>query len=92
MADGGAEDIFLAYPMVGDFRIKRALALSQRVRRLILAVDSLEGAKALSDAAEAAASPWKSGWRWTPGPSAPASSGTTRWTWPKPWPPCQTCG
>lgn len=54
MADGGAEDIFLAYPMVGDFRIRRALALSQRVRRLILAVDSLEGAKALSGAAEAA--------------------------------------
>lgn len=54
MADGGAEDIFLAYPMVGDFRIKRALALSQRVRRLILAVDSLAGAKALSDAAVAA--------------------------------------
>lgn len=57
MADGGAEDIFLAYPMVGDFRIKRALALSQRVRRLILAVDSLEGAKALSDAAAAAGLP-----------------------------------
>ena len=54
MADGGAEDIFLAYPMVGDFRIKRALALSQRVRRLILAVDSLAGAQALSGAAEAA--------------------------------------
>lgn len=57
MADGGAEDIFLAYPMVGDFRIKRALALSQRVRRLILAVDSLAGAKALSDAAAAAGLP-----------------------------------
>lgn len=54
MAAGGAEDIFLAYPMVGDFRIKRALALSQRVRRLILAVDSLAGAQALSAAAEAA--------------------------------------
>ncbi len=57
MAAGGAEDIFLAYPMVGDFRIKRALALSRRVRRLILAVDSLTGAKALSDAAEAAGLP-----------------------------------
>ena len=31
MADGGAEDIFLAYPMVGDFRIRRALALSRRL-------------------------------------------------------------
>lgn len=57
MADGGAEDIFLAYPMVGDFRIRRALALSQRVRRLILAVDSLEGARALSAAAVAAGLP-----------------------------------
>ena len=57
MADGGAEDIFLAYPMVGDFRIRRALALSRRVRRLILAVDSLAGAKALSDAAMAAGLP-----------------------------------
>lgn len=57
MAAGEAEDIFLAYPMVGDFRIRRALALSQRVRRLILAVDSLTGAKALSDAAEAAGLP-----------------------------------
>lgn len=57
MADGGAEDIFLAYPMVGDFRIRRALALSRRVRRLILAVDSLAGAKALSDAAVAAGLP-----------------------------------
>ncbi len=53
MANGGAQDIFLAYPMVGSFRIKRALELQKRIRRLILAVDSLEGAKALSDAAQA---------------------------------------
>lgn len=51
MADGGLEDIFIAYPMVGDFRIRRALALSCRLKRLILAVDSLEGAQRLSDAA-----------------------------------------
>ena len=30
MADGGAEDIFIAYPMVGNFRIKRAIALAGR--------------------------------------------------------------
>lgn len=54
MADGGAEDIFIAYPMVGAFRIRRALALQKRVKRLILAVDSLPGARALNDAAEAA--------------------------------------
>ena len=47
MADGGATDIFIAYPMVGDFRIIRAAALAKRIR-LILAVDSEEGASALS--------------------------------------------
>ena len=54
MADGGLDDIFIAYPMVGDFRVRRAVALSRRVRRLILAVDSLEGAQALNRAAEEA--------------------------------------
>lgn len=44
MAGGGADDIFIAYPMVGGFRIKRAIELKKRLRRLILAVDSLEGA------------------------------------------------
>ena len=48
MADGGIGDIFIAYPLVGDFRIRRAGALSRRVR-LILAVDSLIGSQALSD-------------------------------------------
>ena len=47
MAAGGARDIFLAYPMVGEFRIRRALELRQKVDRLILAVDSIEGAHAL---------------------------------------------
>ncbi|MGB8453634.1 MAG: alanine racemase [Anaerocolumna sp.] len=54
MADGGAEDIFIAYPMVGDFRIKRAIELAKRVKRLILAVDSLEGAVLLNEAAKTA--------------------------------------
>lgn len=53
MVDGGAQDIFIAYPMVGAFRIQRALALQKRMRRLILAVDSLEGAQALDAAAKA---------------------------------------
>lgn len=52
MAKGGLDDIFIAYPMVGDFRIKRAIALSKTVKRLILAVDSLEGAQALNQAAK----------------------------------------
>lgn len=51
MAAGGVEDIFIAYPMVGEFRIHRALELQKRVKRLILAVDSLEGAAALSRSA-----------------------------------------
>lgn len=54
MADEGLDDIFIAYPMVGAFRIRRALALAARVKRLILAVDSLECAQALSAAAQAA--------------------------------------
>lgn len=57
MAEAGLHDIFVAYPMVGAFRIRRAVALAQRLDRLILAVDSFEGATALSNAAvEAGAS------------------------------------
>jgi D-serine deaminase-like pyridoxal phosphate-dependent protein len=51
MADGGLDDIFIAYPMVGAFRVKRAIALAKRVKRLILAVDSLYCAEALNAAA-----------------------------------------
>jgi D-serine deaminase-like pyridoxal phosphate-dependent protein len=54
MASGAAgviDDIFIAYPMVGSFRIKRAIALARKVKRLILAVDSLASAAALSEAA-----------------------------------------
>ncbi len=54
MAAGGLRDIFIAYPLVGAFRIRRALALAPTLDRLILAVDSLESAQALSDAARAA--------------------------------------
>jgi D-serine deaminase-like pyridoxal phosphate-dependent protein len=51
MAAGGLDDIFIAYPMVGAFRIRRALALAKRVKRLIFAVDSLAGAESLNAAA-----------------------------------------
>lgn len=54
MADAGCDDIFIAYPMVGAHRIQRSIALQQRITRLILAVDSAEGAQLLSDAAIAA--------------------------------------
>lgn len=53
MADGGLDDIFIAYPMVGAHRIRRAIALNKRIKRLILAVDSLESAQQLNDAAQA---------------------------------------
>lgn len=51
MAAGGADDIFIAYPMVGWFRVKRALCLAASIKRLILAIDSLEGAQKLQQAA-----------------------------------------
>ena len=54
MADGGIDDIFVAYPLVGAFRIKRAIKLVGRVRRLILAVDSPEGSFALNEGAREA--------------------------------------
>ena len=51
MAEGGINDIFIAYPMVGAFRIKRAIELKKKIKRLILGADSLPGAEALSTAA-----------------------------------------
>lgn len=54
MAQGGLDDIFIAYPVIGEGRIRRAIALSRRLRRLILAVDSIEGALPLDQAAQEA--------------------------------------
>jgi D-serine deaminase-like pyridoxal phosphate-dependent protein len=53
MADGGLEDIFIAYPIVTDSKIRRVMALSERVE-LTVGVDSVEGARRISAAAEAA--------------------------------------
>ena len=50
MADGGMEDIFIAYPLVTETKIRRAVQLGERVR-LVVGVDSLEGARRLSDVA-----------------------------------------
>ncbi|GGG81635.1 alanine racemase [Paenibacillus radicis (ex Gao et al. 2016)] len=44
MADGGIADIFIAYPIVSEKKLRRAAVLSRRIR-LILTVDSLEGAR-----------------------------------------------
>jgi len=51
MADAGLDDIFIAYPLVSEAKIRRAVALSRRTRRLIVGVDSVEGARRLSAAA-----------------------------------------
>jgi D-serine deaminase-like pyridoxal phosphate-dependent protein len=51
MADGGIEDIFIAYPLVTEAKIRRATRLAKKVR-LIVGVDSLEGARRLSAVAE----------------------------------------
>jgi D-serine deaminase-like pyridoxal phosphate-dependent protein len=51
MADGGIEDIFIAYPLVAETKIRRATRLAKKVR-LIVGVDSLEGARRLSAVVE----------------------------------------
>ena len=50
MVEGGIQDVFMAYPVIGGDKVERALRLARRCR-LILAVDSLVGAEALSRAA-----------------------------------------
>ena len=52
MADAGIKDIFIAYPLVTGEKIRRAVQLGKRVR-LIVGVDSLEGARRLSSVAKA---------------------------------------
>ena len=51
MADGGMEDVFIAYPLVTEAKIRQAIRLAKSVR-LIVGVDSLEGARRLSAVAE----------------------------------------
>ena len=54
MMEGGIEDIFIAYPLVGAPKIKRAISLHKKLKRLILAVDSMECALPLNQAAKEA--------------------------------------
>jgi D-serine deaminase-like pyridoxal phosphate-dependent protein len=49
MAAHGCDDILIAYPLIGNEKVERLLALARTVRVSTL-VDSFEGAKALSDA------------------------------------------
>jgi len=53
MAQAGVEDLFIANELAGKDRLAHVLALSERVR-LAVGVDSLPGAKALSDVFAAA--------------------------------------
>ena len=48
MADGGLDDIFVAYPLVRETKIRRAIGLAKRGVRVIVGVDSLRGASMLS--------------------------------------------
>jgi len=48
MADGGIRDIFIAYPLVTDSKIRRAIRLSRGGVRVVVGVDSLEGGRRLS--------------------------------------------
>lgn len=50
MAGGGVDDIFIAYPLITEEKLGRALALAERCR-VIFAADSVEGARLLSRAA-----------------------------------------
>jgi D-serine deaminase-like pyridoxal phosphate-dependent protein len=52
-ADAGFDDVFLAYPTVGEDKARRLLALSDRVR-LAVGVDSLDGARSLAEPFSAA--------------------------------------
>ena len=52
MAAGGIDDIFIAYPLIGTRKIERAIVLHQKIRRLILGVDSIAGAKAMDEQAQ----------------------------------------
>lgn len=53
-ATAGFDDLFIAYPVVGADKARRLLALAERLRRLAVGVDSIEGASTLAGAFRAA--------------------------------------
>lgn len=53
MAQAGIDDILVAYPIVGETKVRRLLNLRRWVRRVACTVDSVEGARALSEAVTA---------------------------------------
>jgi D-serine deaminase-like pyridoxal phosphate-dependent protein len=52
MVEAGIQDVLLAYPTVGEIKIRRLMQLMERAR-MIVALDSREAASALSDALSA---------------------------------------
>lgn len=48
MADAGISDILIAYPLIGEHKLRRLAALAKRVQRLIVSLDSLDVAEGLS--------------------------------------------
>src|SRR5215210_429264 len=48
MADGGIRDIFIAYPLVTESKIRRAIGLSKSGVGLVVGVGSFEGGRRLS--------------------------------------------
>jgi D-serine deaminase-like pyridoxal phosphate-dependent protein len=51
MAAAGIEDIFIAYPIVGQDKLERLLNLARWVPRISTSVDTFEAARTLNDAA-----------------------------------------
>lgn len=49
MADGGIDDILIAYPIVGEPKLKRLANLIRRGIRVTVSVDSMEAARGLSE-------------------------------------------
>jgi D-serine deaminase-like pyridoxal phosphate-dependent protein len=47
-ADAGIQDIFIAYPLIGESKLQRAFSISKKINRLITAVDCIEGGQAMS--------------------------------------------
>jgi D-serine deaminase-like pyridoxal phosphate-dependent protein len=50
MSTGGIDDIFIAYPLVGETKMRRLVALAKRTPKLSIAVESLEAARQASEA------------------------------------------
>ncbi|WP_257349811.1 alanine racemase [Pseudalkalibacillus decolorationis] len=53
MASFGIDDIFIAYPIVSSSKAKEVCELNDKLTNLIVCVDSIQGAKVLSECAKA---------------------------------------